>query len=253
MKNITRVVFFLAIAGIFLTGCKKDDVNGPGNNTNPPASYPTPTTFNGVTPANVLAVVRVSTIANPSIPPVDASVGVAMFGSPGTDKGDVKVRFNNADYPFTKSTSTSGSVTYTYTPSASNPTGIPLNTGYSDVTFSATGYTLTNGTVTVPGQMLISTPAANATVPRTAALTVTWANNSNSGMGKAIFISDKNGKSIFKDNATGTTAEFTAAELGTLAAGTALVYVITYTYVLSNSNATVLLGESISFNSVTLQ
>lgn len=248
-KMLHLVVMLFVFA---LTGCKKDSPVTPGN-TPQPSGVPTFTNFGGPTPTNALIVVRTSTevtIAGITVF-TDVNVGTAVFGVPGQDKGDVKVVANSTDYPFTKN-NTSGSFSYIYTPAIANPTGIGLNTGATSVTFNATGYALSPAAVTVPGQLKLTAPAASASVARSANLIVTWT-ITNAGAHSAVFITDYAGHYKFYENLTGTSYSIPTADLQTLTAGNAIVYAISYNYVLSNSNAAVLIGEAVALRTITLQ
>ncbi len=252
MKRFKMLQVGIMVFVFALTGCKKDDPTSP-TNTAQPSGVPTISNFGGATPVNALVVVRTSTettVGGISFV-VDATVGTAVFGAPGLEKGDVKATASSTDYPFTKNT-VSGSVSYIYSPSVANPTGIGLNTGATSVTFTATGYPLSPAAVTVPGQLKLTAPAASADVPRSANLVVTWT-ITNAGTRSAVFITDYAGHYKFYENLTGTTYSIPTADLQGLTAGGALVYAISYNYVLSNSNAAVLIGESVALRSITLQ
>ena len=247
------VAFVLAV-----TGCKKDENNptDPGTATPTQPSAPTPTSYNGVTPANVMAIVRTST--QQTVPvlgtiTVDANAATAVFGNPGTDKGTVTVTVGGSPVQLGKLT-TSGRVSYIF-PDPSNPTAIlTLSASAQAATFSASGYTITpNGTVTVPGQVTLTAPAVNASVPRNATLNVTWTVTGGAGARHAIFIADAQGHTQFKDGVANGSGSFTAAELAGFSAGTAWVYALTYNFNLVNSNDAVIVGEAVAINQITLQ
>lgn len=253
-KFLAAVVLIFVFA---LTGCKKDEA--PTNTPTPPAAQaPTPTNFGGPTPVNVLAIVRTSTTLEP-VPgfPVttDISVGVGTFGTPGTDKGTVTATYSGTNYLFGKTTA-SGAVSYVHPDPAAPTTFMTLGAGVSNVSFTVSGYAITpagSNNINVPGQMKMTAPAASASVPRNAALTVSWT-ITGAGSQNAIFITDFSGRSVFKQNLGAvTSASFTAAEMGGLSAGGAFVYAITYNYRLTNSNEAVLIGEAVALNQVTLQ
>jgi hypothetical protein len=256
-KWLTVAIVVVVAMGILAAGCKKDEETTTSAGTTPTApTAPTISNYSGATPVNVLALVRVSvaqTIPGVGTIFVDANVGSATFGTPGQDKGDVKVTVGTTDYPFIKSSGATG-VTYSVAPPTANPQGVPLNAGATSVTFNATGYALAPAAVTVPGQLNITAPDANASVPRTSNLTVTWTMSGGSGTQSAIFISDAAGHSVFKQGLGNVTSgTFTAAELDGLNAGTAFLYAISYNYVLANSNAAVLVGEATALRTITLQ
>lgn len=245
MMYIAAMFFILAI-----TGCKKDDpVSAPST----PSGMPALTNFGGATPTNVLVVVRTSTettVGGVTLV-VDATVGTAVFGAPGQDKGDVKVVANATDYAFSKN-NVDSNISYTYSPSVANPTGIGVSTGATSVTFSATGYALSPSAVTVPGQLKLTAPAANASVARSADLALSWT-ITNPGFRSAVFITDYSGNFKFYENLTGTSFSIPAADMQSLAAGNAIVYAISYNYVLANSNAAVLIGQAVALRTITLQ
>ncbi|MDP2301375.1 MAG: PEGA domain-containing protein [Ignavibacteria bacterium] len=206
-----------------------------------------PTDFGGATPTNVLAVVRTSTSYGGVT--IDVGTAVATFGSPPQDKGVVKVNSKGTDYTLTKQSNNA----YIFTPDALSPQGIGFNSGSSEVTFSAANYSLTNNKVFVPGKVTLTAPVMDASIPRASNLTISWA-VSGAGSNNAVVVIDKNGKSIFKQNlGTVTSASITSSELQTLSVGTAIVYAISYNYILSNSNEAVLIGETVAFNTVNLQ
>lgn len=243
---------------LVISGCKKDDNPAGGGNPSPTAtqpSAPTPTTFNGVTPANVMAVIRTS--ATQSVPGigtilVDQNVATALFGSPGTDKGTVTVTVGSSNYGLGK-LSASGNISYIH-PDPANPTSlITMGSSATAVAFNVSGMAAVNGSVTVPGQVRITAPAVDASVPRNAALNVTWTVTGGNGSRHAIFIADAAGHSVFKDGVPAGSASFTAAEMGTLSAGTAWVYALTYNFNLTSSNTAVIIGEAVAVHSISLQ
>lgn len=250
MKRTYKLFLLSAFLLLLITsGCKKEEnpVDGGGGGNNTTSTYPTPTNFNGASPKNVLAVVRTSI----SQMGFTFSMGIGVANLDNQDKGTVTATVDGDDYEFTKQ-SANGVVSYTYVPSATNPTGgMSLGSGAENVTFSVSNYALAAATVTVPGEITITAPAANASVPRSSDLNVTWTSSS-SGTNKAIFIVDQSGKSIFKE-VSGNTGTFTSAELGGLSAGNGIVYAMTYNYVLTNNNEAVLIGEALATNSITLQ
>lgn len=75
----------------------------------------------------------------------------------------------------------------------------------------------------------------------------------NPGARSAMIITDYSGHFKFYENLTGTTYAIPAADLQTLTAGNAIVYAISYNYVLANSNAAVLIGEAVALRTITLQ
>jgi hypothetical protein len=81
---------------------------------------------------------------------------------------------------------------------------------------------------------------------------VTWT-VTNPGSRSAVFITDYSGHYKFYENLTGTTYSIPTADLQTLTAGNAIVYAISYNYVLANSNAAVLIGEAVALRTITLQ
>lgn len=242
---------FLFSLLIIIAGCKKEDnpVNSNNNNTNNSNnSNPLPTEFGGVTPTHVLGLIRTSVTQSGFT--ISTGVGVANLNN--QDKGDVSVTVSGTNYVFAKNTS--GTSTNYYFPDPANPLSLmTLSSSAVTATFDVTGYTLQQKSVQVPGAMSLTAPAANSSIPRTSDLTISWTATS-AGAYNAIFISDKNGAYKFKQNITGAnSATFTAAELGTLAAGDAYVYALTYNFVLSNNNEAVLIGEAVTVNQVTLQ
>lgn len=233
---------------LFTVGCDKDDsTNNPGNGGNTPGSNPVITDFGGPTPTNVLALIRTTTTQASFT--IDLGVGVANLNN--QDKGDVSAMVSGTNYTFGKLTSSSV-ISYVF-PDPQNPTSIinlPANS--TNVTFDVTGYALAQNSVTVPGQISLSAPAAGTSVPRSADLTVSWT-ITGAGSNNAIFITDGS-NNIFKQNLGNvTSAVFTAAELSGLNAGNAIVYAISYNFVLTNSNDAVLIGEAVSLNQITLQ
>jgi hypothetical protein len=256
-----KLFFAVISASIFvMTGCKKDEA--PTNTPTPTptaAQAPTPTNFPGATPVNVIAVIRTSTTLEP-VPgfPVttDVNVGVANFGTPGTDKGTVTAAYGGTNYAFGK-TNSNGAISYIHPNPTSPATLMDLGGGGSStVSFTVSGYAITpagSNTIVVPGQLKMTAPAANASVTRTVALPVSWT-VAGAGAQNAIFITDFSGHTVFKQNLGAvTSASFTAAEMGGLSAGGAFVYAISYNYRLTNGNETVIIGEATTINQITLQ
>lgn len=258
MKQLKFLTILTAAFLFIVAGCKKDEGNpaGPGTTTPTQPAAPTPTSYNGTTPTNVMAIVRTST--QQTVPvlgtiTVDANAATAVFGNPGTDKGTVTVTVGAANTQLGKLT-TSGRVSYIF-PDPSNPTAVlTLGAGAQAAAFSVSGYTLTpNGTVTVPGQLTMTAPVVNASVPRNATLNVTWTVSGGAGARHAIFIADAQGHSLFKDGVANGSGSFSAAELAGFSAGTAWVYALTYNFNLVNSNDAVIVGEAVAINQITLQ
>jgi hypothetical protein len=258
MKQYKLFFVVMTLALVALAGCKKDEAGTTPTPTPTPTqpAAPTPTSYNGQTPANVLAVVRTS--AKQTVPvigtiTVDVNSATAVFGSPGTDKGTVTVTASGTNSTLARLTA-NGVVSYIF-PDPANPTAqMTLSNSAVAVTFSVSGYALSpNGNITVPGQVTLTAPAANASVPRSADYTVTWTVSGGAGSRHAIFIADAQGHTVFKDGVANGSGTFTAAELGGLSAGTAWMYALTYNFNLVNSNQAVIVGEAVAINSITLQ
>jgi hypothetical protein len=251
-KPFFALLFVFALA---ITGCKKDDGGTTPTPTPTQPSTPTPPSYNGQTPTNVLAVVRVSSVQTTPIGNVtiDVNAATAVFGNPGTDKGTVTLASGSSNITLGKLTS-NNVVSYIF-PDPSNPTSVlTLSANAVPVTFTVQNYALSpNGTVTLPGQVTLTAPAANVTIARNADYTVTWTVSGGAGTRHAIFIADAAGHSVFKDGVSNGSGSFTAAELGGLSAGTGWVYALTYNFSLVNSNQAVIVGEAVAINSVTLQ
>lgn len=246
MKSLKLFLSIITISLFALTGCDKDNPLDPGGDGGNQGT-PTINDFGGAAPVNVLAVVRTSTTQMGFT--IDAGVGVASFGNPPQDKGTVKVTSSSKEYTFTKSNDNY----YTYTPDMSNPLGIEFSATATPVTFDVSGYSLSQQTVNVPGQLRLTAPATDSSVPRNQSLTVSW-NLTGTTTNTAIFIVDKDGKNVFKQNLGNvSSASFTEAEMSTLSAGSAMVFAIAYNFVLTNNNETVLIGQAASVNQITLQ
>lgn len=252
MKSTKLFLSLLFIALLLIAaGCNKEDNplnnnnnNGGGNNN----SNPLPTEFGTASPTHILALIRTSITQSGFT--FSTGVGVANLNS--QDKGNVMVSVNGSDYTFAKNTGSSG--TNYFFPDPNNPSQMmTLPNGSQPAVFSVANYTLTQNTVSVPGEITLNAPAANSNVPRTSDLTVDW-NISSAGAYNAIFISDQNGNYQFKQNLGNvSTAVFTAAELGQLSAGSAYIYAMSYNFVLTNNNEAVLIGEAVAVNQITLQ
>ncbi|MBX2992176.1 MAG: hypothetical protein KF749_13555 [Bacteroidetes bacterium] len=258
MKQLKFLTILSATFLFIVAGCKKDEGNpaGPGTTTPTQPAAPTPTSYNGTSPTNVMAVVRTST--QQTVPvlgtiTVDANAATAVFGSPGTDKGNVTVTVGGSATQLGKLT-VSGAVSYIF-PDPANPTAIlTLGGSAQAVTFAVANYALSpNGTVAVPGQLTLTAPAVNASVPRNATLNVTWTVSGGAGSRHAIFIADAQGHTLFKDGVANGSGSFSAAELAGFSAGTAWVYALTYNFNLVNSNDAVIVGEAVAINQITLQ
>src|SRR5690606_7102803 len=117
----TYAIFLMSALFMLLvvSGCKKEEnpVDG-GGGSSTTSAYPTPTNFNGASPKNVLAVVRTSI----SQMGFSFSLGIGVASLDNQDKGTVIATVDGDDYEFTKQ-SANGVVSYTYLPSATNPTG----------------------------------------------------------------------------------------------------------------------------------
>lgn len=252
------VALLFSVSLLFLVGCKKDsNPAGGGNNTTTPTqpSPPTPTWFNGLTPTNIMAVVRTSvaqTVPGIGTVLVDQNAATAVFGNPGTDKGTVTVAVGSSNYVLGKLSGSNG-ISYIH-PDPSNPTSVmTMGTSATNVSFAVSGMTAVNGSVTVPGQLRLTAPVLDATVPRNAALNVTWTVTGGNGVRHAIFIADASGNTVYKEGVPSGSASFTADEMGRLAVGRGWVYALTYNFVLTNSNTAVIIGEAVAMNSINLQ
>ncbi len=257
MKQFKSIAVLVAV--LALTGCKKDEAVTTPPPTQPPAtpSSPNPPSYNGFTPTNVCAVVRTSVAISTPIGVVvtDANAAAAKFGNPaGSDQGTVTLTVGSTVYTLGKTTA-SGSVTYLH-PDPANPTAlIGMSTSSQSVTFNVGTYRLDGSatrSITVPGQLTLTAPAANANVPRNAALNVTWTVTT-AGSKHAIFITDVAGHALFKEVAASGSGSFTAAEMGALSAGYGFVYALTYNFALYNGNAAAVVAEAVAVNTINLQ
>ncbi|MBI5474748.1 MAG: hypothetical protein HY961_20605 [Ignavibacteriae bacterium] len=256
MKKFQLAVFTLSVFTLALVGCKKDDAN-PIQNTPPtPPSFSTPqlTNFGGPTPTNVLAAIRtVTTMTLPVVGTqyIDANTGVAVFGTPGADKGDVKIVYSGTNYPFTKNT-VSGAVSYAYVPSVTNPTGIPLSSGATTVTFNVSGYALAAANVVVPGQVRLSAPT-DSVISKSAGVVISWIVSGGAGSKTAVYITDAAGHFKFYENMGAiNTYTIPAADISGFTNGYGFLGVVTYNYVLTNSNQAVLIGECAATKTLTI-
>lgn len=236
---------------LFAAGCNKENNplnNNNNNNNNNGSSYPMPTEFGGATPTHILGLIRTSV----STGGFTVSTGVGVANLNNQDKGDVSVKVGGSTYTFAKSTS-GGNTSYFFpNPSAPQVMTIAGN-GLTNAEFNVTGYSLQQKVVGVPGVVTLNSPAAGSTVPRTSDLTLNWSAQ-DAGVYNAIFITDQNGNTKFKQNLSGvTSATFSASELGALSAGSAYVYALTYNFVISNNNEAVLIGQAVAVNQITLQ
>jgi hypothetical protein len=255
MNQFKLFFAFLVAFAFLLTGCKKDETAVTPTPSVPP-SFTTPqiSDFGGATPVNVLAAIRtVTTLTLPVVGTqyIDANTGFAVFGTPGTDKGDVKIVYGGTDYPFTKQTA-NGTVSYAYVPSVANPTGIPLGSGASAVTFSATGYALTVSNVTVPGQIRLATPA-DSVISKSSNVVLSWTVSGSAGARTAVYVTDAAGHFKFYENLGSiTTYTIPAADMAGFATGYGFLGVVTYNFVLTNSNQAVLIGEAVATKLLTI-
>lgn len=245
---IKFTILLFAVLVFAFVGCDNstDPGNGNGNGSGNNNSAPFPTNFGGVTPTHIMGVVRVGVAAGGTT----FSTGTAFANLNNQDKGTVTVTVSGNNYELSKSTGQQ--VAYYYQPSQTNPTGINLGTNAVDAAFSVSGYSLDNASVTVPAAISLTSPSAGSNISRSQDLSISWSGGS--AQSNAIFITDKNGKNIFKEVSSGAaSADFTAAELGTLSSGTALVYAISYNYQLANNNEAVIIGEAVASSGINLQ
>ncbi len=257
MKQIKLVLFIVSLVVLVLVGCKKEDANPTQNRTTTPPSFstPQPTDFGGPAPSNVLAAIRtVTTVSLPVVGTqyVDANTGAAIFGNPGSDKGNVKIVYSGTDYAFTKTAAGSGAITYAYVPAITNPTGIPFSSSATSVTFSVTGYALAVSNVVVPGQLRLTAPT-DSVISKSANLNVSWSTVGGAGSKTAVYIADAAGHFKFYQNMSAITS-FTipAADMSSFVAGYGFIGVVTYNYVLTNSNQAVLIGECVATKLLTI-
>jgi hypothetical protein len=244
-----RLLFLL---GLFLTlafaGCQKENDPPTGPGTGGGTGYPMPGDFGGADPDNVIAIIRVTTTQMGIS--FSSGLGFADFNS--QDVGTVKATVGTTEYEFTKETE-NNETSYMLINSASNPQGIDLGTGNANVRIDAQNYQIQNNTISVPGQIALTAPAANANVPRNQDLNVTW-NAATGGQYNMLFVTDAQGNSRNKTISAGAASgSFTASELSGLQAGTGIIYAISYNYVLSNNNQTVLIGQSLASTTINLQ
>ncbi len=252
MKQIRLILFVLPLAALlFLNGCSStenpaDPGNGGGGNGNGPGNF-LPTDFGGAAPTHVFALIR-STTTQAGVS-FDLGIGVANLQN--QDKGTVSCTVGGTTYTFGKTAS--GGVTSYVFPDPANPASIiSLPEALASVSFNATGYALGLSTVVVPGRITLTAPAANSTVSKNSALTVTWSGTN--GQFTGIAIADGQGNFIFNQNLGNVnSAQFTAVQMGTLAAGTGIVYAVTYNYELANDNEAVLIGQATALNNITIQ
>lgn len=253
MKQALLIATLVALFSF--VGCKKDEApTAPGTTAPPTFSTPQISNFGGPAPTNVLAAIRtVSSLAVPVIGTqyIDVNTGVAVFGSPGTDKGDVKIVYSGSDYVFTKQTN-NGAVTYSYVPSVTSPNGIPFGSGASSVTFAAANYALSPNSVTVPGQIRLTAPA-DSVVSKSANVVLSWTMSGAAGAKTAVYITDAAGHFKFYENLGAiTTYTIPAADMASFATGYGFVGVVTYNFVLANSNQAVLIGEAVGTKLLTI-
>jgi hypothetical protein len=245
MKKLTLFSFLLAIAvALFFAGCGKDNPVEPGNGNGGQFGF---YNFGGASPTHFLVLSRVTSVDDDSI----TSIGMGIASLNNQDKGDMTVTVNNTTYSLTK-IEHEGQVFY-FTDLTANPFGIILGSQPTSASFSVTGYQLTNSSVTVPGEIYITSPTDGSNFSRNQALTVTL--NSASGVqNNLVIVSDYDGNEIIKMIGAGaTSASFSAAEMGTLIAGFADVTVYSYNFSLSNNNEAVIIGQTVNNIEINLQ
>ncbi len=256
MSNLKSLLAgFLIISALLIVGCSKNDNpvdnnnnNNGGGNTQVDSPYPFPTDFGGVSPAAFLGVIRVSTTETG----MSYSAGIGVGSINGEDKGNITVSADGKNYTLIKEQdSTDNSFIYTFIPSTAFPTGIALGSGDTQVSFNVSNYTLSTATVTVPGDLGLTSPTAGATISKSNGLTVSWSSQSG-GDNSAVMVTDSQGKSTMK-KLTGNSVTFSSSDLSGLSAGPVTVYAYSYNYVLTNNNEAALVGESLSYTSINLQ
>jgi hypothetical protein len=142
---------------------------------------------------------------------------------------------------------------------------MPLPTGNANVTFAATGYALSDNSITVPGTITITSQKEGDAVQRSAGLTVTWSGADTFTQGAVVVRnvpdsaargtrpSTPPAKPVTKTLTSGASVSFTAAELATLQAGKAAIEVTIANAKAINSNKAVLAAHSATRIRVTLQ
>lgn len=247
----------------------------------------------GITPDAILSLHRVGSRPGATTTVVGGAAS-ARFASTATVSG-VSVSVNGASFTLTALSRTSGdrpgghggpggghprgpgggappagvglSTAFVYpAPPASKettPTFIPMPEGHVTATFSATGYTLSPSTVSVPGIVTVSSHKSGDAVSRSSNLTVRWSVSGDITSGVVVIhpARDTSNKPVGRPanpgngqqkptpvmktiSAGATSVEFTAADLANIQAGNVIVEIMVANVNVSSDKKVAAIGRS---------
>ncbi len=235
---------------IVLTGCKKEESpteppsgNNQGGN---PTGQPIPT-FSGDYNGVLATISYQQTISGLT---ADFAFGFARFGADGVDAGNVSVNGINIGKMTTSNS------TYYIAPSATNPVfSLDFNgTSHNWNVQGGNGVTGFTGSVNNPRAFIVTAPANNATVSKSAGLNVTW-NNFGGSSKVMIVLVGQSGGAYFSamDLSDNGSYNIAASDLSNFS-GSALLQVVKYNYVTRESGGKnyILVSEIVRAVSLTI-
>ncbi|MEX1190131.1 MAG: hypothetical protein WED33_12800 [Bacteroidia bacterium] len=251
MQSTKSILLAFLAFGLVLNSCKKDeeDPETPAPSAAAPSSpIPAPTGSDGALVAIHTATYITAPIVGEIYQPI--GVGVAVFGDlvNGTfeNVGTVSLNGNN----FTSQSNQS----YVYTPSATDIDGIDLST---DINWNVSGGGSFSSFAASPNNEIPSGPkySGPTTIPRTAAFTLSSSTQILSADSIIFNVISPSGNLLKTVAGNISSVEFTAAEMGTLAAGNGYVQIVPYNIEAQTigGKQIYLINESVSTNAVTFQ
>lgn len=245
----------LVIVGMFLWGCDQlKDVTTAPESSSPTTVAGQPVPDFSTTPGygGTMATIGFD-FSNFGIT-VPLAIGYAQFGQPGVDAGVVTV---NGD---TLAKSSGGSSVNYNSFNSSTPSSLAhVNFDGTAHAWNVSGSTAVpafSGSVTSPLTFSISKPAANDTISKASGMIITWTGTSGSDSVMIVLKSAAGSSSFVKAGlANSGTYQIASASLTNFTAGSALLFVVKYRYVLkaNNSKNYVITSELVKQTSVTMR
>lgn len=235
LLNIMKKLFFLSLLALSIIGCTKEEEDTTQTPTTPQAAQPQV----GTSPDAVLVALNVSSTQDvPLLGPTTIVIGSAVATFPDANGNGQNVGAVTCDG--TSLTYNSGA--YIFQPSQTNPNGLDFGSSVPWTVAGGSGVSAFNESYnrSVPRVGAITGATASSTRADGLELTIsnTDANTSISSADSLLFVVyDKNGKTVMKTQATSqTTANFSASELNTLAAGAGYIQVNAYNFEVRDVN-----------------
>lgn len=227
----------LVIAGMFLWGCDQlKDITTAPESSSPTTVAGQPVPDFSAIPGHGGTMATIGFDFSDFGITVPLSVGYAQFGQPGVDAGVVTV---NGD---TLAMSSGGSSVNYSSFNSSIPSSLAhVNFDGTPHTWNISGSTAVpafSGSVTSPSTFSISKPAANDTITKSSGMTITWTGTSGSDSVMIVLKSMAGSSSFVKAGLPNSGSyQIASANLTDFKAGSALLFVVKYRYVLKASNS----------------